>query len=135
MQTVRQVEFALFDFRMHMEAKPMTGADIQNVLDQVRSEFAVNIPPAFTRFQHAFGHIWSGPYSAGYFSYKWAEVLAADGFSKFAENGVLSRATGEEFLHNVLEPGSSKPMMELFAAYRGREPSIDALLKYSGLTV
>lgn len=134
MMTVRQIEFALFDFRIHMVTEKMTGADIQKVLDQVRSEVAVNIPPNWASFQHSFAHIFAGGYAAGYFSYKWAELLAADGYSKFDENGVLSRTTGEEFLHNVLEPGSSKPMMDLYVAYRGRKPTIDALLKYSGLS-
>ncbi len=133
MQTVRQLEFALFDFRMHMNAAAMTGKDIQATLDKVRQEVAVNIPPEWVRFQNAFNHIFSGGYSAGYYSYKWAELLAADGYSKFEEDGILSRQTGEDFLHNVIEPGCSKPMMELYVAYRGRKPTIDALLKYSGL--
>lgn len=134
MMTVRQLEFALFDFRLHMIAHPITGAEIQGVLDQVRAEVAVNIPPHFARFQNSFSHIFAGGYAAGYYSYKWAELLAADAYAKFADDGVLSRVVGEEFLHNVLEPGSSKPVMELYIAYRGRKPTIDALLHYSGLS-
>ena len=133
MQTVKQIELSLFDFRLHMIAEKLSGAEIQQLLDQVRSEVAVIIPADFVRFQNAFQHIFAGGYAAGYFSYKWAELLAADGYSKFAEHGILSREIGNEFLHNVLEPGSSKPMMDLYVAFRGRKPSIDALLFYSGL--
>jgi oligopeptidase A len=133
-QAVRQIEFALFDFRLHMVTDKVDGDDIQAVLDQVRSEVAVMLPPEFVRFQNAFTHIFGGGYAAGYYSYKWAEVLAADAFSKFAETGIFNRTTGNEFLHNILAVGGSRDMMEQFALFRGREPSIDALLHYTGLS-
>jgi oligopeptidase A len=131
MQTVRQLEFALFDMRLHGEYTPQT--DIQRLLDEVRAEVAVVIPPPFNRFQHGFSHIFAGGYAAGYYSYKWAEVLSADAYSKFEERGVFDRATGLEFLHNILEQGGSREPMELFVKFRGREPTIDALLRHSGL--
>jgi oligopeptidase A len=129
MQTVRQLEFSLFDMRLHTEA----AASVQQVLDEVRREVAVVIPPAFNRFQHGFSHIFAGGYAAGYYSYKWAEVLSADAFSKFEERGVFDRSTGLEFLHDILEQGGSREPMELFVKFRGREPTIDALLRHSGL--
>ncbi|MCW9021712.1 MAG: M3 family metallopeptidase, partial [Sedimenticola sp.] len=91
------------------------------------------IPPAFNRFAHGFSHIFAGGYAAGYYSYKWAEVLSADAFSLFEEQGIFDRKTGESFLHNVLEQGGSKDAMELFIAFRGREPQVDALLRHSGI--
>lgn len=133
MQTVRQLEFSLFDMRLHAEYDPQR-TDVQQVLDDVRREVAVVQPPAFNRFQHSFSHIFAGGYSAGYYSYKWAEVLSADAFSKFEERGVFDRATGLEFLHHILEQGGSREPMELFVQFRGREPKIDALLRHSGLT-
>ena len=90
-------------------------------------------PPAFNRFQHGFGHIFAGGYAAGYYSYKWAEVLAADAYSKFEERGVFDRTTGAEFLHTVLEQGGSRDPMDLFIAFRGRRPSIEPLLRHLGL--
>jgi oligopeptidase A len=132
MQFVRQLEFALFDMRLHTDFDPAAG-DVQQALDQVRREVAVVIPPAFNRFQNSFGHIFAGGYAAGYYSYKWAEVLSADAFSKFEERGVFDRSTGLEFLHNILEQGGSREPMELFVQFRGREPTIDALLRHSGL--
>ena len=91
------------------------------------------IPPDFNRFPHGFTHIFSGGYAAGYYSYKWAEVLSADAFSLFEENGVFDPATGRSFLHNILEKGGAQDAMELFVAFRGREPEIDALLRHSGI--
>jgi len=132
MQTVRQLEFSLFDMRMHAEYLP--DMDVQRLLNDVRREVAVVMPPAFNRFQHSFSHIFAGGYAAGYYSYKWAEVLSADAFSKFEERGVFDRATGLEFLRNILEQGGSREPMELFVGFRGREPTIDALLRHSGLT-
>jgi oligopeptidase A len=103
------------------------------LLDEVRHEVAVVFPPAYNRFQNGFTHIFSGGYAAGYYSYKWAEVLSADAFSKFEERGIFDRRTGEEFLRNVLEQGGVHEPMELFVSFRGRKPKIDALLRHSGL--
>jgi oligopeptidase A len=135
MQFVRQLEFSLFDMRLHSGYDPESGKSVQQVLDEVRSEVAVMMPPAFNRFQNGFSHIFAGGYAAGYYSYKWAEVLSADAFSKFEERGVFDRATGLEFLQNILEQGGSREPMELFVNFRGRAPKIDALLRHSGLTV
>lgn len=131
MQMVRQLEFSLFDFKIHQQ----DGAtvDVQGVLDSVRGQVAVVTPPSFNRFQHSFGHIFAGGYAAGYYSYKWAEVLSADAFSKFEEDGIFNRDTGKAFLENILEMGGSKEPMELFVAFRGREPQVDALLRHSGI--
>ena len=134
MQFVRQLEFSLFDMRLHSEYDPDGGKSVQQLQDEVRAAVAVMTPPAFNRFQNGFSHIFAGGYSAGYYSYKWAEVLSADAFSKFEERGVFDRATGMEFLQNVLEQGGSREPMELFVKFRGRAPKIDALLRHSGLT-
>jgi len=131
MQMVRQLEFSLFDFLLHQQ--PKGQADVQGVLDQVRSEVAVLTPPSFNRFQHSFGHIFAGGYAAGYYSYKWAEVLSADAYSKFEEEGIFNRDTGQSFLNNILEMGGSREPMDLFVAFRGREPQVDALLRHSGI--
>ena len=131
---VRQLEFALFDFRLHAEYDPARGARVQEILDEVRQQVAVLVPPSFNRFQHSFTHIFAGGYAAGYYSYKWAEVLSADAFAKFEEHGIFDPATGQEFLHHILEQGGSREPMELFVAFRGREPRIDALLRHSGIT-
>jgi len=133
MQMVRQLEFSLFDFRIHREYDPQKGGRIYLILDQVRDQVAVVRPPAWNRFAHGFSHIFAGGYAAGYYSYKWAEVLSADAFSLFEENGIFDRATGEAFLHNILEQGGSRDAMELFVAFRGREPSIEPLLRHSGI--
>jgi oligopeptidase A len=133
MQMVRQLEFALFDFRIHREYDPAKGGRIYQILDQVREQVAVIRPPEFNRFAHGFSHIFAGGYGAGYYSYKWAEVLSADAFSLFEEKGVFNEETGGSFLHNILEQGGSKDASELFAAFRGREPKIDALLRHSGI--
>jgi oligopeptidase A len=133
MQMVRQLEFSLFDMRLHSDYDPNGTKTIQQLLDEVRQEVAVVMPPAFNRFPNSFGHIFAGGYAAGYYSYKWAEVLSADAFSKFEENGVFNRQTGEEFLHNILEQGGAYEPMELFVRFRGRKPKIDALLRHSGL--
>lgn len=130
---LRQVEFALFDMRLHCLENVETADQIQALLEQVRDEVALIKPPAYCRFQHAFGHIFAGGYAAGYFSYKWAEVLSADAFSAFEENGIFDKATGQSFLQNILQVGSSRPAAESFKAFRGREPSTDALLKHAGL--
>jgi len=133
MQMVRQLEFSLFDFRMHAEFSTEQGPRVQQVLDQVRKQVAVVIPPAFNRFQHSFGHIFAGGYAAGYYSYKWAEVLSSDAFSRFEEEGIFNTQTGSDFLTNILEMGGSREPMELFKAFRGREPQVDALLRHSGI--
>lgn len=133
MQMLRQIEFGLFDFRMHAEYSPEKGDQIQAVLNQVRDEIAVVKAPSFNRFQHGFGHIFGGGYAAGYYSYKWAEVLSADAFGKFEEDGIFNPQTGKSFLNNILEKGGSDEPASLFAAFRGREPSIDALLRHSGI--
>ncbi len=134
MQMLRQIEFALFDFRLHNEYDPERGARVDPLLDEVRAQVAVLVPPAFNRFAHGFSHIFGGGYAAGYYSYKWAELLSSDAFSKFEENGVFDRETGLEFLHNILEKGGSRDAMTLFVAFRGREPNIDALLRHSGIS-
>ncbi|MET0086426.1 MAG: oligopeptidase A [Sedimenticola sp.] len=133
MQMVRQLEFSLFDFRMHREYQPGSGGRIYEILEEVREKVAVIRPPAFNRFAHGFSHIFAGGYAAGYYSYKWAEVLSADAFSLFEERGIFDRDTGAAFLQNILEKGGSKDAMELFIGFRGREPEIDALLRHSGI--
>ena len=133
MQMVRQLEFSLFDFRIHREYDPARGGRIYEILEEVREQVAVVRPPEWNRFPHGFSHIFAGGYAAGYYSYKWAEVLSADAFSLFEERGIFDRATGEAFLHNILEQGGSRDAMELFVAFRGREPRIDALLRHTGI--
>jgi len=133
MQMVRQLEFALFDFRLHMEYDPAIGDRIQDTLNEVRQNVAVVTPASYNRFQHSFTHVFAGGYAAGYYSYKWAEVLSADAFAKFEETGIFNRQTGEKFLHAILEQGGSREPMELFVEFRGREPTIDALLRHSGI--
>ncbi len=133
MQMVRQLEFSLFDFRIHTEYDPEKGARVQEILDEVRAEVAVIKPPEYHRFQHSFSHIFAGGYAAGYYSYKWAEVLSSDAFSKFEETGIFNRETGLAFLEAILEQGGSREPMDLFIEFRGREPEIDALLRHSGI--
>ena len=137
MQMVRQLEFSLFDFRMHLEydpAEPSTrGQRVQKILDEVRAEVAVITPASYNRFQNSFSHIFAGGYAAGYYSYKWAEVLSADAFSLFEEQGIFNQDCGRKFLHSILEQGGSREPMELFVDFRGREPQIDALLRHSGI--
>ena len=134
MAMVRQLEFALFDFRLHRQYNPNDVVDPQEVLDKVRNEVAVVKPPAFNKFQNGFGHIFAGGYAAGYYSYKWAEVLSADAFSLFEEEGVFNKATGEKFLTEILERGGSEEPMTLFKRFRGREPEIGPLLRHSGIS-
>ena len=133
MQMVRQLEFALFDFRLHLEYDPARGPRVYEILDEVREQVAVMKPPSFNRFPHSFSHIFAGGYAAGYYSYKWAEVLSSDAFSAFEEKGIFDRDTGLRFLSTVLEQGGSREPMELFVEFRGREPTIDALLRHSGI--
>ncbi len=134
MQMVRQLQFALFDFRLHGEFDPAAKNQIQHILDEVRQKLFIYPTPEFNRFQHGFGHIFTGGYAAGYYSYKWAEVLACDAFSKFEERGIFDRATGMEFLHTLLETGGSAEPLDLFIQFRGRPPKIDALLKQNGIS-
>ncbi|UAW98502.1 oligopeptidase A [Halopseudomonas nanhaiensis] len=129
---LRQLEFSLFDFELHAQGRG--GRSVQQVLDAVRDEVSVLRPPASNRFQNGFAHIFAGGYAAGYYSYKWAEVLSSDAFSRFEEEGVLNPETGRAFREHILGKGGSREPMELFVAFRGREPSIDALLRHSGLT-
>ena len=133
MTMVRQLEFSLFDFRLHLEYQPEQVNQVDKVLAEVREQVSVVQPPKFNRFAHSFSHIFAGGYAAGYYSYKWAEVLSADAFSKFEEKGIFDRATGLEFLQSVLEQGGSREPMDLFIEFRGREPEIDALLRHSGI--
>jgi oligopeptidase A len=132
MQTVRQLEFALFDFRIHAEYAPGSPR-IAGTLEEVRDEVSVLRPPAFNRFPQSFQHIFSGGYAAGYYSYKWAEVLSADAFGAFEERGVFDRATARRFLHAILERGGSRDAMEAFVEFRGRKPEIEPLLRQMGL--
>ncbi len=134
MQMVRQLEFSLFDFRLHAEFNPEAPQKPLEVHRQVRDEIAVVKAPAFNRFPNSFSHIFAGGYAAGYYSYKWAEVLAADAFSLFEEQGIFDPQTGKAFLTNILEKGGSQEPMELFKAFRGREPEVDALLRQTGIT-
>ncbi len=137
MQTVRQLEFSLFDLLIHMDFDPATQ-NVQDLLAEVRREVAVLIPPAWHRFPNSFSHIFAGGYAAGYYSYKWAEVLSADAFAAFEEAGrpkgsVLDAETGARFWNEILAVGGSRPALESFKAFRGREPQVDALLRHSGM--
>lgn len=131
---LRQLEFSLFDFRLHMATDAAAPGRVQAILDSVRDKVSVLPPPSFNRFQHGFAHIFAGGYAAGYYSYKWAEVLSSDAFSRFEDEGIFSEKTGRDFLHAILEQGGSKEPMELFKQFRGREPKIDALLRHSGIS-
>jgi len=133
LQTLRQIEFSLFDMLMHSNFEAGGAKSILQLLDEVRAEVAVLIPPAFHRFPHSFSHIFAGGYAAGYYSYKWAEVLSADAYSLFEENGVLNPDVGARFRAEILAMGGSRGAMDSFSAFRGREPSIDALLRHNGL--
>ena len=135
LQMLRQIEFALFDFNLHIHYQRNGQPQVQQMLDETRRQVAVLIPPEFNRFQHAFSHIFAGGYAAGYYSYKWAEVLSADAFSLFEEKGIFDRQTGEKFLHNILEMGGVEDPMALFVRFRGRKPEIDALLRHSGISL
>ena len=132
MQMVRQIEFALFDMLLHTDFDSEKDS-ILALLAEVRREVAVTEQPAYNRFPNCFGHIFAGGYAAGYYSYKWAEVLSSDAFSLFEENGVLDKVTGQKWLHEVLQAGSSRPALDSFVAFRGRKPTIDALLRHSGI--
>ncbi len=133
MQTVRQIEFSLFDMRLHCEFDPHGSQTALDLLNEVRQEVAVVFPPAYNRFPNNFTHIFAGGYAAGYYSYKWAEVLSADAYSLFEENGVLSEDAGRRFWSEILAQGGVRPALESFVAFRGREPTIDALLRHNGM--
>ena len=133
MQTVRQIEFSLFDMRLHHSYPTVDDKTVREALDTVRRQVAVVIPPAFNRFPNSFSHIFAGGYAAGYYSYKWAEVLSADAYSLFEERGVLNPEIGARFRDEVLAMGGSRPALESFIAFRGRPPSIDALLRHHGM--
>jgi oligopeptidase A len=133
MQMLRQLEFSLFDFRIHRDYEPQAGARVYPILEQVRRQVSVVKPPAFNRFAHGFSHIFGGGYAAGYYSYKWAEVLSADAYSLFEEQGIFNQQAGEAFKQHILEKGGSADANTLFEAFRGREPSIEPLLRHSGI--
>ncbi len=133
MMMVRQLEFSLFDFRLHLEYSPDKADQVADMTKEVRDQVAVVQPPAFNRFANSFSHIFAGGYSAGYYSYLWAEVLSADAYSLFEENGIFDAKTGQSFLHEILEKGGSQSPMALFIAFRGREPTIDAVLRHKGI--
>lgn len=133
MQTMRQLEFALFDLRIHSEIKGNDSQQVVKILDEVRNHVSVMKPPAFNRFPQSFQHIFSGGYAAGYYSYKWAEVLAADAFSAFEEEGIFNAAVSQRFLKAILEQGGSRDAMDAFVEFRGRKPQIEPLLKQLGV--
>lgn len=133
MGTMRQLEFSLFDFRMHLEYNDKDDDFVQNILSEVRQLTAILPPKPYNRFQNSFSHIFAGGYAAGYYSYKWAEVLSSDAFSRFEEEGIFNQKTGHDFLHAILETGSSKKASEAFIDFRGRPATVDALLRHSGI--
>ena len=131
MAMLRQLEFALFDFRIHIHEGKDEKATVQQIIDDVRDYVSVLKPVLYDRFQNSFLHIFTWDYSAGYYSYKWAEVLSSDAFSKFEEDGIWNEATGQSFLKTILEQGGSREPMDLFLEFRGRKPKIDALLRHN----
>ena len=130
---LRQIEFALFDFRVHADYDPAESGRTLAVLDEVRKDVALIDYPSYNRLPHSFAHIFAGGYAAGYYSYKWAEVLAADAFSAFEESGIFDRDTAARFRQEILEVGGSRDIMEAYIAFRGRKPTLDALLRHSGI--
>ena len=134
MQTVRQIEFSLFDMHLHYDFDPDSGNTALQLVGEIRRRVAVMFPPDYNRFPNNFSHIFAGGYGAGYYSYKWAEVLSADAYSLFEESGVLSPEAGHRFWSEILGVGGSRSALESFTAFRGREPSIDALLRHNGMT-
>ncbi|MGK0443151.1 MAG: oligopeptidase A [Bermanella sp.] len=133
MMMMRQLEFSLFDFKMHLEYNPENPQPIQDLLNGVRDQVAVVKAPEFNRFQHSFSHIFAGGYSAGYYSYKWAEVLSADAFSRFEEEGIFNKETGASFFNEILSRGGEDDAGVLFENFRGRKPSVEPLLRHSGI--
>ncbi len=139
MQMLRQIEFSLFDLRLHDDFDPRGAKTVLQLLDEVRRQVAVVRPPEWQRFPQSFSHIFAGGYAAGYYSYKWAEILSADAFAAFEESGrprgsVLDADTGTRFWREILAVGGSRPAIESFRAFRGREPQVDALLRHCGMT-
>jgi oligopeptidase A len=135
---LRQIEFAVFDMRLHYDFDPASGRSALDLLNEVRKQVAVLFPPGYNRFPNSFGHIFGGGYAAGYYSYKWAEVLSADAYSAFEETGaakgiILDPATGARFRDEILAVGGSRPAAESFHAFRGREPNVEALLRHNGM--
>ena len=130
---IRQLEFSLFDFQIHLDFDPTKSSKIYSTLSTIRDQFSVVTAPAFNRFAHSFSHIFAGGYAAGYYSYKWAELLSCDAFSRFEDEGIFNSQTGADFLTHILEKGGSIDAMDLFVNFRGREPSIDALLQHNGI--
>jgi oligopeptidase A len=134
---LRQIEFSVFDMRLHSDFDPAAGRSALQLLEEVRERVAVLKPPAYNRFPNSFGHIFGGGYAAGYYSYKWAEVLSADAYSSFEEmresKGVLDAGTGKRFRDEILAVGGSRPAADSFRAFRGREPSVEALLRHNGM--
>lgn len=133
LQTLRQIEFGLFDMLLHTEYDVRGDQSVQQLIDAVRAAVAVHKPPAYNRFQNQFSHIFAGGYAAGYYSYKWAEVLSADAYAKFEEDGIFNPATGAQFRDEILSVGGSRPAIESFRSFRGREPTLDALLRHNGM--
>jgi oligopeptidase A len=131
--TLRQVEFALFDMRLHAEYEPARGSRLYPMLAEVRAEVAVVPIPEWNRYPHNFGHIFAGGYAAGYYSYKWAEVLAADAFAAFRERGAFDRTTAQRYVEEILSRGGSRDALEAFVAFRGRKPDIAPLLELYGI--
>jgi oligopeptidase A len=141
LQTLRQIEFALFDMHLHFDFDPESSRTVLELLDHIRSKVAVTRPPAYNRFPHGFSHIFAGGYAAGYYSYKWAEVLSADAYSVFEESSqrrtdrsILDAGVGDRFRREILAAGGTRPALESFVKFRGREPRIDALLRHHGMT-
>jgi oligopeptidase A len=130
---LRQIEFALYDFRLHANYDRAAGARTLAALDEVRKDVALIRHPSYNRLPHSFSHIFAGGYAAGYYSYKWAEVLAADAFSAFEESGIFDAETALRFRQEILEVGGSRDIMEAYVAFRGRKPTLDALLRMSGI--
>lgn len=133
MQMVRQLEFSLFDMQLHQELNISSSEQIQTLLNDVRDKVAVVVPPVFNKFQNSFSHIFAGGYAAGYYSYKWAEVLSADIFSMFEKQGIFNPETGQKFLQCILQKGGSRPARESFVCFMEREPEIEALLRHNGI--
>ena len=134
--TVRQIEFALFDMLLHSDFDPSGERSVLDLLADVRREVAVLVPPEWHRFPNSFSHIFAGGYGAGYFSYKWAEVLSADCYAAFEEAGdPFDATTGTRFLDEIIAAGGVRPALENFRAFRGRDPQVDALLRHSGMSV
>ncbi|HLU05633.1 MAG TPA: M3 family metallopeptidase, partial [Woeseiaceae bacterium] len=130
---LRQLEFALFDFRVHAEFDPARGSRVLDVLHEVRDHVSLVRHPDYNRLPHSFSHIFAGGYAAGYYSYKWAEVLAADAFAAFEEAGIFDRQTAARFREEILEIGGSRDIMDAYVRFRGRKPTLDALLRQSGI--